>query len=71
MDSSSINLKADLGRVAEVSSSMYYITNNTFSYSGLSLVKVSTGLPKKTLEPVWSDYTSVQKAYTSNTLTGF
>lgn len=71
MDSSSINLKADLGRVAEVSSSMYYITNNSFSYSGLSLVKVSTGLPKKTLEPVWSDYTSVQKAYTSNTLTGF
>ena len=71
MDSSSIIVKADLGRVAEVSSSMYYITNNTFSFSGLSPVKVSAGSSKKTVEPVWSDYTSVQKAYSNNTLTGF
>ncbi len=71
VDSSSVALMGELARVAEVSSSMYYLINNTFTLSPPSSVKTSSGLPKKTIEPLWADYSSIQKAYINNTLTGF
>lgn len=70
VDSSSVIITSDLARVAEVSSSMYLFTNNSFSSVPLSMPSTRVS-QKKTVQPVWADYSSVQKAYANNTVTGF
>ncbi len=71
VDSSEIKVTSSLGRIAEISSSMYLLTNNTLAYIPLSKTEEALAKQKKSAEPVWADYSSVNKGYENNKVTGF
>lgn len=71
LDSSSVSITCDLGRIAQISSSMYIITQNVFTRSRLSVPSLKNTALQTSVQPVWADYLSIPKEYKNNTLIGF